>query len=98
MANFQRIIQTDRSKTTLLIRFMVGAVSLSEGIQKFLYTLQLGPGRFEKMGFPTPDFFGYFVGSLELVCGLRSEEHTSEIQSQIRIAYATFCLNTKISK
>ncbi|HEY9560387.1 MAG TPA: DoxX family protein [Anseongella sp.] len=70
MANFQRIIQTDRSKTTLLIRFMVGAVFLSEGIQKFLYPLQLGPGRFEKMGFPTPEFFGYFVGSFELVCGL----------------------------
>src|SRR3546814_4775092 len=25
----------------------------------------------------------------------RSEEHTSELQSQMRISYAVFCLNTK---
>lgn len=67
---FQKIIHTDRSRTTVLIRFMVGAVFLSEGIQKFLYPGQLGPGRFEKMGFPNPEFFGYFVGSFELVCGI----------------------------
>src|SRR3546814_2102236 len=27
--------------------------------------------------------------------GLRSEEHTSELQSLMRISYAVFCLNTK---
>src|SRR3546814_2595472 len=29
---------------------------------------------------------------------LRSEEHTSELQSLMRISYAVFCLKTKISK
>src|SRR3546814_6174605 len=29
-------------------------------------------------------------------CALRSEEHTSELQSLMRISYAVFCLKTKI--
>src|SRR3546814_6820952 len=28
-------------------------------------------------------------------CGFRSEEHTSELQSLMRISYAVFCLKTK---
>src|SRR3546814_3934527 len=31
------------------------------------------------------------------VAGLRSEEHTSELQSLMRISYAVFCLKTKIT-
>src|SRR3546814_6470151 len=30
--------------------------------------------------------------------GKRSEEHTSELQSQMRISYAVFCLKTKKAK
>src|SRR3546814_1955519 len=30
-----------------------------------------------------------------IVCGLRSEEHTSELQSLMRISYAVFCLKKK---
>lgn len=51
-------------------RLMVGAVFLSEGIQKFLYPDKLGAGRFEKIGLPEPEFLGYLVGSFEIVCGL----------------------------
>src|SRR3546814_1552539 len=29
------------------------------------------------------------------VCGVRSEEHTSELQSLMRISYAVFCLKKK---
>ena len=32
-----KIIHTDQSRTTILIRLMVGAVFLSEGVQKFLF-------------------------------------------------------------
>jgi len=49
---------------------MVGAVFLSEGIQKFLFPDALGSGRFEKIGLPTPEFLGSFVGSFEMLCGL----------------------------
>jgi uncharacterized membrane protein YphA (DoxX/SURF4 family) len=33
-----QLLNTDSLRTTLLIRVMVGAVFISEGIQKFLYT------------------------------------------------------------
>ena len=66
---FQKITKTDQSKTTILIRLMVGAVFLSEGIQKFLLADTLGAGRFAKIGLPNPDFLGSFVGSFEIICG-----------------------------
>lgn len=65
----QKLLETDSSKTTFLIRLMVGSVFLSEGIQKFLYTAQRGVGRFEGMGFPAPEFFGNFVGCVEILAG-----------------------------
>lgn len=67
---FKKIINTDSSKTTILIRLMVGAVFLSEGIQKFLFPEYLGAGRFEKIGIPFHEFFGSFVGAFEIACGL----------------------------
>lgn len=66
---FQKITKTDQSKTTILIRLMVGAVFLSEGIQKFLFADTLGAGRFAKIGLPNPELLGSFVGSFEIVCG-----------------------------
>lgn len=53
-----------------LVRFLVGSVFLSEGLQKFLLPALRGPGRFEQIGFPAPEFFGYGVGLLEVVCGV----------------------------
>jgi putative oxidoreductase len=67
---FKQIIHTDNSETTLLIRMMVGIVFLSEGIQKFLFPEELGAGRFEKFGIPYHDFFGSFVGTFEIICGV----------------------------
>ena len=67
---FHKIISTDNTATTIIIRLMVGAVFLSEGIQKFLFADQLGAGRFAKIGFPNPNFFGPFVASMEIICGL----------------------------
>ena len=65
----KNILSTDNSKTTILIRLMVGAVFLSEGIQKFLFPNTLGAGRFAKIGLPSPEFLGSFVGAFEIVCG-----------------------------
>jgi putative oxidoreductase len=67
--NFSRILKTDGQKATILIRFIVGAVFLSEGIQKFLFPEIRGAGRFEKIGLPEPEFLGYFVASFETLCG-----------------------------
>lgn len=66
---FKKIIHTDNSKATILIRLMVGVVFLSEGIQKFLFSDTLGTGRFEKIGLPSPEFLGSFVGTFEILCG-----------------------------
>jgi uncharacterized membrane protein YphA (DoxX/SURF4 family) len=49
---------------------MVGAVFLSEGIQKFIFSEKLGAGRFAKIGLPEPEFLGSFVGSFEIVFGI----------------------------
>jgi uncharacterized membrane protein YphA (DoxX/SURF4 family) len=53
----------------LLLRFLVGWVFLSEGIQKFLFPAALGVGRFAKIGIPAPQITGPFVGVVEIVCG-----------------------------
>ncbi len=66
----KKIYQTDAATTTLFIRLMVGAVFLSEGIQKFLFPALRGAGRFEKIGLPYPEALGHFVGGFEVVCGL----------------------------
>jgi len=52
-----------------MIRLMVGAIFLSEGIQKFLFPDQLGSGRFAKIGLPSSEFLGPLVGSFEIICG-----------------------------
>ena len=66
----KRIVQTQASKALILIRLVVGAVFLSEGIQKFLFAADLGAGRFAKIGIPLPDVLGPVVGGFEIVCGL----------------------------
>src|SRR3546814_8591684 len=41
----------------------------------------------------------YLTGRNTVVAnGIRSEEHTSELQSLMRISYAVFCLKKKITK
>src|SRR3546814_1215968 len=35
------------------------------------------------------------IGAQDAECGQRSEEHTSELQSLMRISYAVFCLKKK---
>ncbi len=48
---------------------MVGAVFLSEGIQKFLFPAGLGAGRFAKIGFESPETVAAIVAFFEIVCG-----------------------------
>lgn len=61
--------RVDPSRAAVLIRIMVGAVFLSEGIQKFLLPETIGAGRFAKIGLPLPEMLGPFVGAVEIVCG-----------------------------
>jgi putative oxidoreductase len=56
-------------RATILVRILVGAIFLSEGIQKFLFPESLGVGRFAKIGIPAPSVMAPFVGVVEIVFG-----------------------------
>src|SRR5688572_24459254 len=55
---WHRIVPTSAANAVILVRLTVGAVFLSEGIQKFLFPDQLGTGRFLKIGLPMPELLG----------------------------------------
>jgi putative oxidoreductase len=67
---FILIFNTSQDSRSILPRMITGFVFLSEGIQKFLFPLLLGPGRFENIGFANPAFWAYFTGTFEIVCGI----------------------------
>lgn len=66
---WEQLVRSDAPAVVILLRLMVGAVFVSEGIQKFLFPDQLGAGRFLKIGLPMPELLGPFVGTFEIVCG-----------------------------
>jgi len=66
----RRVLRTSAPASAVFVRLAVGAVFLSEGVQKFLFPVELGAGRFAKIGIPAPDVLAPFVGAVEIVCGL----------------------------
>src|SRR5690242_13601226 len=67
---WQKYLDTSAARSVILVRIVVGAVFLSEGIQKFLYPGDLGVGRFVKIGIPAPQIMAPFVGVIEILCGV----------------------------
>lgn len=67
--SFRNLLRTSAPAATVLIRFVTGGIFLAEGVQKFLYPADLGAGRFAKIGIPSPDVMGPFVGGAEIACG-----------------------------
>jgi putative oxidoreductase len=68
--DMMRLIHAGHSpRSVILIRLLVGAVFLAEGIQKFLFPAALGIGRFAKIGLPASGFLAPFVGVVEVTCG-----------------------------
>jgi uncharacterized membrane protein YphA (DoxX/SURF4 family) len=70
-----RVFRTSTPASTgananVLIRFVVGAVFLNEGILKFLDPATNAAGRFASIGIPSPEFFGPFVAGVETLGGL----------------------------
>ena len=70
MAFMQGVVSTRAPRAVVFVRLIVGAVFLSEGIQKFLFQADLGVGRFTKIGIPWPEVSAPFVGVCEIVCGV----------------------------
>ena len=63
------MLATRAPRSVKLLRLAVGAIFLSEGIQKFLFPELLGVGRFTRIGIPFPEVMGPFVGAVEIVGG-----------------------------
>src|ERR1043165_401039 len=66
----RELLITDADAATVLVRVMAGSIFLSEEIQKFLYPVDLAAGRFAKIGIPSPEIVGPFVGGCEVLCGV----------------------------
>jgi putative oxidoreductase len=64
------LINPTAPAASIVIRIMIGAVFLSEGIQKFLLPEEVGAGRFTRIGIPNPEFMAPFVGAFEIGCGI----------------------------
>jgi len=54
----------------IFIRLALAGVFIPEGLQKLTHADILGAGRFERIGIPSPDFFGPLVGWVELIAGI----------------------------
>jgi uncharacterized membrane protein YphA (DoxX/SURF4 family) len=67
MIFLRKLLATNAPAAVILIRLLVGAVFLSEGIQKFLFPDALGVGRFAKIGIPAPEVMAPFVGVCEIL-------------------------------
>src|SRR3546814_5470112 len=65
----------------------------AEAIRALVGEVVLMPG--DNRGEVNATLRGELMGILDIVSG-RSEEHTSELQSLMRISYAVFCLKKKI--
>src|SRR3546814_10062255 len=93
--------QTALPEADLSLRGRVGfaAASVTEIVSRvWLYILiGIGAGAFLH-GFVPEDFFARYAGAdnpFAVPLAVRSEEHTSELQSLMRISYAVFCLKKK---
>ncbi len=56
-------------RSVLMVRIAVGLIFFTQGILKYI-DLNMGVGRFTRIGFPHPYFTAHFVGAFEMVCGL----------------------------
>ena len=70
MKLLERLLRSDAPASVAIVRVLVGAVFLSEGVQKFLFPAELRVGRFTKIGIPRPELLAPFVGVVEIVAGV----------------------------
>src|SRR3546814_5597649 len=63
----------------------------ADGARSILYRLHFGD-----YGGPFLKIVYFILGMMGCLVIVRSEEHTSELQSLMRISYAVFCLKKKI--
>src|SRR3546814_7690447 len=82
---------TDQATVRALRRYFDGADAFPQDVAELLrYFEPVGPGQ------PVQAVPGGGIEVPVWLLGSRSEEHTSELQSLMRISYAGFCLKKKI--
>lgn len=59
----------DTATPIVIVRIVVGAIFILEGILKFVTPETYGAGRFVKIGIPAPELMASFVGGVEILCG-----------------------------
>lgn len=69
MKTVRNVFSTYASSAVVLIPLMVGLVFLSEGLQKFLFPADVGAGRFETIGIPSPELMAPLVACFAIACG-----------------------------
>src|SRR3546814_3906278 len=72
-----------------------GAPALADRVQQLLQTAGLPIVQDSQRGFDHGAFVPAYVMYPDADVPMRSEEHTSELQSLMRISYAVFCLKKK---
>src|SRR3546814_10061740 len=70
----------------------------SRCLRKYSWPLPDEPSRFDRHTNMLRGQLAGSSGSKHDISSVRSEEHTSELQSLMRISYDVFCLNKKIKK
>src|SRR3546814_4877642 len=81
-----------RGSTTTFVQRGQGDVLLAWENEALLAQRELGAGKFDIV-YPSVSILA--EPPVAVVDGNRSEEHTSELQSLMRISYAVFCLKKK---
>src|SRR3546814_3306398 len=83
----------DRSRLETMVNAALAGADDGELFLEYRQSeaLAFDDGRLKSASFDTMQGFG-----LRAIAGERSEEHTSELQSLMRISYAAFCLKKKI--
>src|SRR3546814_5467858 len=76
-------------KGSLLTMFVTLLLALPVGVFAALYLEEYAPRN------RWTDLIEVSINNLAAVPSIRSEEHTSELQSLMRISYAVFCLKKK---
>jgi uncharacterized membrane protein YphA (DoxX/SURF4 family) len=64
-----RLFRPEVSPWALILRFAVGFVFLTEGLNKFVNPVERGPGRFADLGFPAPELVASTIGIVEIIAG-----------------------------
>jgi putative oxidoreductase len=65
-----QVLNTGDDSKTIFIRLITGLIFISEGIQKYLIVTMYGPLFFQQIGFSNPQFWVYFTGTFEILCGI----------------------------